>query len=492
MKTKYRNRLIEISAFILIVVVFIQIIIISIDLYNKNYNLNQMKKTNNFSNAISEVLHRTQQERGAGAGYLGKPSKEFKKLYLKKIELTDKAIHRFMIASRNYSKIPIQNVKIYINNLERMRKEVLNNEISLEKEINFYSKMNKSLLDSMGKVVLLANNAQIVRSFSSYVNFERAKERVGIERAVLSGTFSQDKWNKPLYVLYVNLLSEQKLLFKLSIELTNKEIKNKFDGLKNSKIFKEVKKIEQIALNKDKNFRINALNFYNLITTKINMLNQVVLEMSELNNKIIENLQHSLWIKFLFQLIIGTLLVVFLFYTLFLFHKEQKKLFSKSIKDKLTNLYNREFLTEISPIIKARIDRTKSKLALFFMDLDGFKYINDTYGHEAGDIVLVEVSNRLKKIFRENDIIMRLGGDEFLIFVEYVKYDNLKIIANKIIKEISKPIILDNNIRVKVDVSIGIAIYPDNADSIEELIKKADEAMYFSKRSGKGIVTFYD
>jgi diguanylate cyclase (GGDEF)-like protein len=118
-------------------------------------------------------------------------------------------------------------------------------------------------------------------------------------------------------------------------------------------------------------------------------------------------------------------------------------------------------------------------------------YINDTYGHEAGDIVLVEVSNRLKKIFRENDIIVILGGDEFLIFVEYVKYDNLKIIANKIIKEISKPIILDN-IRVKVGVSIGIAIYPDNADSIEELIKKADEAMYFSKISGKGIVTFYD
>jgi hypothetical protein len=131
-----------------------------------------MKKINNFSNAISEVLHRTQQERGAGSGYLGKPSKEFKKLYLKKIKLTDKAIHRFMIASRNCSKIPIQNVKIYINNLERMRKEVLNNEISLEKEINFY----------------------------------------------------------------------------------------------------------------------------NLITTKINMLNQVVLEMSELNNKIIENLQHFLWI----------------------------------------------------------------------------------------------------------------------------------------------------------------------------------------------------
>ena len=78
-----------------------------------------------------------------------------------------------------------------------------------------------------------------------------------------------------------------------------------------------------------------------------------------------------------------------------------------------------------------------------------------------------------------------------MILAQDIKYDNIKNLANKIIKEITKPITLKNEIKVKVGTSIGISIYPDNADNITDLIKKADEAMYFSKRSGKGIFTIY-
>jgi diguanylate cyclase (GGDEF)-like protein len=126
------------------------------------------------------------------------------------------------------------------------------------------------------------------------------------------------------------------------------------------------------------------------------------------------------------------------------------------------------------------------------MDLDGFKEINDNYGHETGDIVLIEVANRLKNRFRKTDIIVRLGGDEFVIVIENSNYDTAKMLAQKIIKEILKPIIIKDDLSVQVGASIGIAFYPDDVDSMEDLIKKADEAMYFSKRSGKGIVTFYD
>ena len=450
-----------------------------------------MKKANKFSEIISELLHRTQQERGAGAGYLGKNSKEFRNLYLKKIELTNKVINKLLDKSKKCNKISIKEVKYYLDKLKKVRKEVLNNKIDLAKEIEFYSKMNASLLDSMGKMLLISNDDELLRSFSSYKNFEMAKERVGIERAVLSGVFSQNKWNKKLYILYVNLLSEQKILFKLSMELTTNNIKNKFYAMQKSETFKKVAKIEQIAFNKKSNFDVNPLNFYNTITTKINMLNKIAISMSKLNNEIINNLQNSLWKQFLYQFIIDILLIIFLFYTLFLFHKEQKALFKKSIKDKLTNLYNREFLLEIFDTLKAKIDRNRTKLALFFLDLDGFKAINDTYGHESGDIVLIEVSNRLKKLFRKSDIIVRLGGDEFVILAQDIKYDNIKTLANKIIKEITKPITLKNEIKVKVGTSIGISIYPDNADNITDLIKKADEAMYFSKRSGKGIFTIY-
>ena len=492
MRLQNRNKLLEISSFILILIVFIQIITSAIFLYNQNNNLNIMKKANKFSEIISELLHRTQQERGAGAGYLGKNSKEFRNLYLKKIELTNKVINNLLDKSKKCNKISIKEVKYYLNKLKKVRKEVLNNKIDLAKEIEFYSKMNASLLDSMGKMLLISNDAELLRSFSSYKNFEMAKERVGIERAVLSGVFSQNKWNKRLYILYVNLLSEQKILFKLSMELTTKSIRDRFYDMQKSETFKKVAKIEQIAFNKKANFDVNPLNFYNTITTKINMLNKIAISMSKLNNEIINNLQNSLWRQFLYQFVIDILLIIFLFYTLFLFHKEQKALFKKSIKDKLTNLYNREFLLEIFDTLKAKIDRNRTKLALFFLDLDGFKAINDTYGHESGDIVLIEIANRLKNLFRKSDIVVRLGGDEFVILAQDIKYDDIKILANKIIKEITKPITLKNEIKVKVGTSIGISIYPDNADNITDLIKKADEAMYFSKRSGKGIFTIYN
>jgi diguanylate cyclase (GGDEF)-like protein len=492
MKRFYRNRLIEISAIILIAVVFIQIIVNFIYLYSEINNLHYMRKANEFSRYISEVLHRTQQERGAGAGYLGNSSKEFKKLYIRKIKLTDKSINKLLEASKYCKKVSIENVKAYFDKLDIVRQKVLNNQISFKKEIVFYSKMNESLLGSMGKILKIPNDIKVVQNFASYRNFEMAKEKVGIERAVLSGVFSQDRWSKNLYILYVNLLAEQKLLFKLSMELTNNKIKNKFYSLEKSNVFKKVLKVEKIARNKEKNFGINALKFYNLITTKINMLNEVVLEMIKLNNATIYKLKSSLLKKFIYQLFINILLVVFLFYTLFLFYKEQKILRSKSIKDKLTRLYNRDYLFEVFSQMKARSDRNKTKLALFFLDLDGFKQINDTYGHKAGDEVLIETAKRLKKIFRKSDIIVRLGGDEFVVLVENTTYENCKIIANKVIKEITKEINIDNKISVKVGTSIGIAIYPNNAYNIEELIKKADEAMYFSKRRGKGIYTFYN
>ncbi len=124
-------------------------------------------------------------------------------------------------------------------------------------------------------------------------------------------------------------------------------------------------------------------------------------------------------------------------------------------------------------------------LVLMLLDLDGFKAVNDTYGHDAGDEVLVEVSQRFKNSIRATDVLGRMGGDEFIIILTKCEPINAEIIiAKKIISAIQKPILLKSNQTVSIGVSIGMAS-GSPASTVESIIKAADEAMYLVKRQGK-------
>jgi len=164
--------------------------------------------------------------------------------------------------------------------------------------------------------------------------------------------------------------------------------------------------------------------------------------------------------------------------------QERRKLFLKANFDNLTGVHNRtHFLLEVNSYIYS-----SKKFAILFLDLDGFKNINDTVGHNIGDEVLKTIAQRLKKIITDNDIISRFGGDEFLILIN--NHNNIEDILDKILSEIKKPIIIDNK-EYKVSASIGVSIYPDNSTDINELIKQADIAMYEAKKSGKDKYIFY-
>ncbi|MFZ1979940.1 MAG: GGDEF domain-containing protein, partial [Smithella sp.] len=120
-----------------------------------------------------------------------------------------------------------------------------------------------------------------------------------------------------------------------------------------------------------------------------------------------------------------------------------------------------------------------------FIDLDGFKDVNDTLGHDAGDYVLKQVAKRLLSCVRETDTVARVGGDEFLIIATEINNpENAAQIAEKVIHLISQPIIF-NGRQAVVSVSIGIALFPDDSIDMDQLIKKADEAMYRVKKAGK-------
>lgn len=168
-----------------------------------------------------------------------------------------------------------------------------------------------------------------------------------------------------------------------------------------------------------------------------------------------------------------------------------KKLYYYANHDLLTGLANR---VQFESYLKNAIASTKrhnSKLALFFIDLDKFKDINDTYGHTIGDHMLQSVAKRLQKSLRQEDFIARIGGDEFVLVAKDVKNpQDMEYLAIKLADAIKEPIRIEDKIFF-MTLSIGIAIYPDDGDSAEDIIKNADAAMYVVKENGRNGYMLY-
>ncbi len=159
--------------------------------------------------------------------------------------------------------------------------------------------------------------------------------------------------------------------------------------------------------------------------------------------------------------------------------------------DSLTGLPNRALFRDRLRRAVARTQRNDKKLALFFIDLDRFKTINDSLGHHAGDQLLRSVARRLKQFARKGDTIARLGGDEFTVIIDAIdSAADAAIVAEKILELMSPPFKLDGH-EVVVSPSIGITVFPDDGDNMRSLLKNADTAMYRSKGKGGNCFEFY-
>lgn len=159
--------------------------------------------------------------------------------------------------------------------------------------------------------------------------------------------------------------------------------------------------------------------------------------------------------------------------------------------DYLTGLPNRALFLDKLAHSLSLAKRNKFKVAVLFLDLDGFKKVNDTLGHDTGDLLLQGVSVRLKEAIRASDTAARVGGDEFILVLNEIGTDeNAAFMANKIIAALAAPFEL-NGQRCNVGGSIGISIFPDGSTDSETLIKQADDAMYLAKQSGKNVHKFY-
>lgn len=153
--------------------------------------------------------------------------------------------------------------------------------------------------------------------------------------------------------------------------------------------------------------------------------------------------------------------------------------------DDLTDLPNRHLLKDRLRQALAQHKRSEQRFALLFIDLDGFKLVNDEYGHDVGDELLVQVADRLKGTLREQDTVCRFGGDEFIILLtELGSGDDALHVARKLVAEITRPYSISAT-RAEISASVGIALYPDHGSSSQALMRLADKAMYEVKHDGK-------
>lgn len=170
---------------------------------------------------------------------------------------------------------------------------------------------------------------------------------------------------------------------------------------------------------------------------------------------------------------------------------QEQELSFMAYHDSLTGLANKKAFCEILDKKLSDALKEEEQVAVFFIDLDGFKVINDTYGHEAGDWLLIQVGHRLKRCIRESDLVARLGGDEFgIIVTNFSSLEDLTILLDRLKKSIKQPY-ARSSVNYFVDSSIGIAIFPNDATDGASLVQAADQAMYDAKNTGKGDYVFF-
>ena len=173
-----------------------------------------------------------------------------------------------------------------------------------------------------------------------------------------------------------------------------------------------------------------------------------------------------------------------------LLEQANKKLANLALHDNLTRLPNRLYLDEYAKMVIAKHRQANEKFALMFIDLDGFKAINDAFGHQVGDELLLQVVQRLDYHRNDNNMLFRIGGDEFLLLKHHTYAEQSMFLSEDLLQVLSEPYHLSAR-EVSISASIGVAIYPDHGTNIQDLLINADAAMYQAKDQGRNTSSIF-
>jgi len=255
------------------------------DYISISQKLQKVENVVNLSTYLSKLIHETQKERGASAGFLGSHGKKFKDILAKQRLLTDKRIKELLnyLDGFNFEDYPQElkkevNILLnYINQLPQIRRKVDNFEISLKEEVKWYTQMNTVILKIIGTSSRFAPHHVIAIDLAAYTSFLQAKERAGIERAVLSATFGADRFLPGMYEKFITLIAQQDAFIIDFLTFADKKMREKYEEITKTEAWMEVNKMRKIAIEKhnEGHFGIDAVYWFKTITQKINYLKRL-------------------------------------------------------------------------------------------------------------------------------------------------------------------------------------------------------------------------
>ena len=271
--------------------------------FTEKYTIERAQSLNVLSQKLSLLIHETQKERGASAGFLGSRGTKFTEIMPKQRVLTNQKNDELKtyIVSIDLStfsdelKSEISAFGSYMDKINSIRSQVDSLSISVKDEVTYYTSMNKKILNIVSLTAKLADTQELVKALDTYTNFLKSKERAGIERAVLSGTFAANKFGDGMFAKWITLVAEQDAFLNSSMAMANEDVKSFYKNKMNSPSVDEVNKMRAIAKAKaiTGGFDVDSVAWFKTITKKINLLKQVDDEISKQNSILLDSIESS-------------------------------------------------------------------------------------------------------------------------------------------------------------------------------------------------------
>jgi methyl-accepting chemotaxis protein len=295
-----KNKLKLITAIVVSFAVVIMSLTIN-EALNKREVITQAKELNVLSQKLSLLIHETQKERGASAGFLGSKGKKFGDILKKQRVLTDeryKELKAYVnsLDLENYQATLRNSIEEVINGMNKIgtiRSRVDSFTISVKDEVKYYTGVNRNILNVVSLTAKLADTPELVKALSAYTNFLKSKERAGIERAVMSATFSADQFGPGMFAKFITLMAEQNAYMDAFISIAPKDSVDMYKRIMNSPVVTDVNGMRKIAVEKanEGGFGIDGVVWFQTITKKINLLKQVDDNLAKENDKLLANIE---------------------------------------------------------------------------------------------------------------------------------------------------------------------------------------------------------
>ena len=415
-----------------------------IDFNEKISNIEKNKVLNEFSIRLSKLIHETQKERGASAGFLGSNGKKFRDILRKQRVLTNQRIEELYSFLNNHTFSnpeiveKIKRLKYFLSKLNEVRNRVDTFRISVKDEVRFYTAMNKIILDIVSISAKESDNPALIKNLIAYTNFLKSKERAGIERAVLSVVFSKNYYPKGMYAKFIKLVSEQNAYIDAFLSVADTKLVNYYKSLMSSDVVNRVKKMENIAMTKQRNFGVDSVYWFKTITKKINLLKKVDDKIADYNKFLLEKEYNTIKSQFMLVLFIVILISAIVFIVVYFISKDIRETINHSVEK--INYIAKELDLSVDINVKSR-DEISTLLTSLNLLISEFKEVlssaqNNLYQTEKDSNSLSSVVLTLEDTINRSEKDAKLTED-FIKDIS-IRLDNIEEATINVAEDLGK------------------------------------------------------